>query len=55
MFQEYSTGLYSIEEIRKMITNEGLRSKKNCKFSKTHSIMVIWNITAFFTNTFTQD
>lgn len=43
MFQEYSTGLYSIEEIRKMITNEGLRSKKNCKLSKSQAENILKN------------
>ncbi|HAT4692796.1 recombinase family protein [Legionella pneumophila serogroup 1] len=35
MFEEYATGLYSMDEIRLRLTEEGLRSKKGCKISKS--------------------
>src|SRR5580704_8103205 len=35
MFEEYATGLYSMDEIRLRLTDEGLRSKKGCKISKS--------------------
>lgn len=35
MFEDYSTGLYSMDEIRRIITEEGLRSKRGYKPSKS--------------------
>jgi DNA invertase Pin-like site-specific DNA recombinase len=62
IFEEYATGQYSMAEIKDMVTDAGLRSKKGFKISKaklsksykTHSTMAIWNTTGFCTNTFTR-
>ena len=35
LFEIYSTGDYSMAEARSLITEAGLRSKKNCKMSKS--------------------
>jgi site-specific DNA recombinase len=35
IFEEYASGMYSMSEICSMITEEGLRSKKGCKVSKS--------------------
>jgi hypothetical protein len=43
MFEEYATGLYSMDEIRLRITDEGLRSKKGCKISKSQVEKILQN------------
>lgn len=43
MVEEYATGLYSMNEIWMRITNEGLRSKKGCKISKSQVEQILQN------------
>lgn len=43
MFEEYATGLYSMNDIRLRITEEGLRSKKGCKISKSQVEQILQN------------
>jgi site-specific DNA recombinase len=43
MFEDYATGLYSLEEIRRRITNEGLRTKKNQKLAKSQVEKILTN------------
>lgn len=43
MFEEYATGLYSMDEIRLRLTDEGLRSKKGCKISKSQVEKILQN------------
>ncbi len=43
MFEDYASGLYSMSEIRLRITEEGLRSKKGCKISKSQVEKILQN------------
>jgi DNA invertase Pin-like site-specific DNA recombinase len=43
MFEMYSTGLYSMEDLRIFAEQEGLRSKKNCKISKSQIEKILKN------------
>lgn len=43
MFKDYATGLYSMNEIRLRITEDGLRSKKGCKISKSQVEQILQN------------
>lgn len=41
LFEEYSTGLYTLEEVRKMINKKGLRTKKGNAISKQNISKII--------------
>jgi len=43
MFEDYATGLYSMEDLRIWAEKEGLRSKKNCKIAKSQIEKVLRN------------
>ena len=43
MFEDYATGMYSMEEIRSNITEQGLVSKKGKKVSKSQVEMILKN------------
>lgn len=43
IFEEYATGLYSMEDLRLMAEQAGLRSKKNCKIAKSQIEKILRN------------
>lgn len=43
IFEEYATGMYSMSEIRDLIHEEGLTSKKGCKISKSQIELILKN------------
>tara|TARA_B110000259_G_scaffold49022_1_gene57285 strand:+ start:1445 stop:2956 length:1512 start_codon:yes stop_codon:yes gene_type:complete len=43
MFEDYATGLYSMEDLRLMVEKAGLRSKKDCKIAKSQIEKVLRN------------
>ena len=43
IFEDYATGMYSMDEIRLRLTEEGLRSKKECKVSKSQIEKILQN------------
>ena len=43
MFEDYASGRCSMSEIRLRITEEGLRSKKDCKISKSQVEKILQN------------
>lgn len=43
IFEDYSSGMYSMSEIRDLISEEGLRSKKGCKVSKSQVEIILQN------------
>lgn len=43
MFEDYATGLYSMEDLRIWAEKEGLRSKKDCKIAKSQIEKILKN------------
>jgi site-specific DNA recombinase len=43
LFKDYASGMYSMSEIRDLITDEGLVSKKGCKISKSQVEQILKN------------
>lgn len=43
LFEDYASGMYSMSEIRDLITDEGLVSKKGCKISKSQVEQILKN------------
>ena len=43
MFEDYASGMYSMSELRDLITEEGLRSKKGCKIAKSQIEKILQN------------
>ncbi len=43
LFEDYASGMYSMSEIRDLISDEGLVSKKGCKISKSQVEQILKN------------
>ena len=43
MFEEYATGLHSMEDLRLMANEDGLRSKRGYELSKSHIEGILGN------------